>query len=140
MTVNSVVHLNFRGEARTALESYQSAFGGDIAVVTYSDAHNVQDPSEANQIMWGQVAAPAGFNVMAYDVPVRLPLERGGNSFFVSVRGDDVDEITRYWDELADGAAVLAPLAPAQWGPIYGMLKDKFGIVWVLDVTATYDG
>jgi PhnB protein len=33
---------------------------------------------------------------------------------------------------------VIAPLAKSGWAPIYGMLKDKFGVTWVLDVAAPY--
>ncbi len=39
-----------------------------MAVVTYKDAGNVQDASEADQVMWGQVSADSGLCVMAYDV------------------------------------------------------------------------
>lgn len=138
MSVNTVAHLNFRGEARAALTFYRSVFGGDVAVVTYRDAGNVQQPSEADQVMWGQVAADNGFRVMAYDVPSQLPWEQGKNAFFVSLRGEAAEEITAYWHKLSDGATVLQPLASAQWAPLYGMLQDRFGITWVLDVVSEY--
>ena len=134
MTVATVTHLNFRGDARPALEFYQSVFGGELAMITYQDAHNVQSPAEADQLMWGQVAADNGFRIMAYDVPSTQPWDRGRNSFFVSVRGRDVAEITELWQKLSDGGTVLAALAPAAWAPLYGMLADRFGITWVVDV------
>jgi PhnB protein len=138
MTVSVTNHLNFRGDARAALEFYQSVFGGDITLVTYKDAHNVQVPSEANQVMWGQVTAKNGFRVMAYDVPSRMPWDEGKNAFFVSVRGDSDKEITALWEKLSVGATVAQPLAPSGWAPLYGMLKDRFGITWVLDVATEY--
>ena len=138
MAVNVSNHLNFRGDARAALEFYRTVFGGDLAVVTYTDAHNVQDPAEANQVMWGQVVAPNGFGVMAYDVPSRTPWEPGKNAFFVSVRGDSAEEIATLWEKLSIGATVVQPLAPSGWTPLYGMLKDRFGITWVLDVAVAY--
>lgn len=52
--INVTNHLNFRGDTRAALEFYQSVFGGDITIITYKDAQNVQDPSEANQVMWAR--------------------------------------------------------------------------------------
>jgi len=73
LTVNAVTHLNFQGDARAALGFYQSVFGGDVTVFTNQDMGNVQDPSEADQVMWGQVAADNGFRVMAYDVPSSRP-------------------------------------------------------------------
>lgn len=131
-------HLNFRGDARAALEFYQSVFGGDLTVVTYADAHAVQEPSEAQQVMFGQVVADNGFRVMAYDVPSRLPLDRGQDPFFVSVRGDSGEEISAFWHALAEGATIVQPLAPSGWTPLYGMLTDRFGITWVLDVAVAY--
>lgn len=79
MTINTVTHLNFRGDARALLACYHSVFGGDQMLISYADAHNVQDPSEADQVMWGQVAADNGFRIMAYDVPSATPRSPGGN-------------------------------------------------------------
>jgi PhnB protein len=75
---------------------------------------------------------------MAYDVPVRLPYDQGVNAVYVSVRGQDADGITAYGKGLSEGAEVLADLAPAGWWPLYGMLKDRFGVIWVLDVVADH--
>jgi PhnB protein len=140
VSLTTTTHLNFRGDARAALEFYRSVFGGDLAVVTYKDAGNVQDPAEADQVMWGQVVTDDGFHVMAYDVPARLPYDQGENSFFLSVRGETAQEITAYWEKLSAGATVVQPLAPAQWASLYGMLKDRFGLVWVMDVVSEYTG
>lgn len=116
MSVNAVTHLNFRGDTRAALTFYQSVFGGDVAMVTYKDAGNVQEPSEADQVMWGQVAADNGFRVMAYDVPSHMPWNQGENAFFVSLRGEAAEEVTAYWHKLTDGATVLQPLGPRAVG------------------------
>ncbi|MGK8488367.1 VOC family protein [Nocardia asiatica] len=140
MSVTTTTHLNFRGEARAALEFYQSVFGGHLAVVTYEDAGSVQEESEAGQVMWGQVLAADGFHVMAYDVPARMDYDRGENSFFVSVRGETVEEVTGYWEKLSGGATVVIPMGPAGWAPAYGMLRDRFGIVWVVDVVGERNG
>lgn len=138
MSVNAVTHLNFRGDARQALEFYQSVFGGDMTIVTYKDLGNVQEPSEADQVTWGQVTADNGFRVMAYDVPSRMPWKQGENDFFLSLRGETSQEITAYWDKLSKDATIMQALAPAQWAPLYGMLKDQFGIIWVVDVVSQY--
>ncbi|MFE9751114.1 VOC family protein [Saccharothrix saharensis] len=139
MSVTTTTHLNFRGDARAALEFYRSVFGGHLAVVTYADAGNVQVAAEADRVMWGQVLAGNGFHVMAYDVPSRMGYDPGENPFFVSVRGETVEEVTGYWERLGDGATVVVPLGPAGWAPAYGMLRDRFGVVWVVDVAAEYN-
>ncbi|ATE53585.1 MULTISPECIES: VOC family protein [Actinosynnema] len=140
MTVNVTPHLNFRGDARAALEFYREVFGGHLVAVTYADAHAAETPEQADQVMWGQVTSPEGFAVMAYDVPPSREWDAGAAPFFVSVRGDDEAELTTRWKALSEGAQVLAPLAPSAWAPLYGMLKDRFGVTWVLDIAAPYQG
>jgi len=76
MSINVTPHLNFRGNAREALEFYQSVFGGELTVVSYADMGNT-DEKVANHVSWGQVAADNGFRVMAYDVYPHLPYDRG---------------------------------------------------------------
>lgn len=134
MSLNVTNHLNFRGDARDALAFYAAVFDGAVVAITYAEAGAAQDPAEADQVMWGQVAAASGFRVMAYDVPSALPFDRGVNAHFVSLRGDDPEEIATRWAGLAEGATIRQPLGPAGWSPLYGMLTDRFGVTWVVDV------
>ena len=136
MTIKTTTHLNFRGDARAALAFYQTVFGGDLTVVTYADAHAVIDPAEADEVIWGQVVAADGFHIMAYDVPSATAWDAGQAPFFVSVRGDDADMLTAYWTRLAEGSTIAHPLGPSGFSPLYGMVRDRFGITWVLDLMA----
>ncbi|KUN30110.1 bleomycin resistance protein [Streptomyces antibioticus] len=139
MSVTTTTHLNFRGSAREALDHYRSVFGGRTVAVTYKDAGAVGDEREADWVMWGEVTGDDGFHVMAYDVPSPLPWSQGENPFFVSVRGTDTGEISTLWSKLAVGSTVVRPLEPAPWAPLYGMLTDRFGVTWVLDVAVPYN-
>jgi PhnB protein len=138
MSVSVTPHLNFRDEARAALDFYKGVFGGEQTVFTYEQAGNVQTPADAGQVMWGQVVSDSGVRVMAYDVPSAMPYAPGDNAFFVSLRGADADEIRAYWEGLSAGAQILFDLAPASWSPLYGMIKDRYGVTWVLDVEVKY--
>ncbi len=136
-TIATTTHANFRGNARAALEFYHSIFGGHLTVVSYADAGAVQNPAEADQVLWGQVAAASGFRIMAYDVPSSLAWDPGTIPFFLSLRGTSPEEITTYWQGLAPSATIIQPLGTSPWSPLYGMLKDKFGITWVMDLEPT---
>ncbi len=138
MTIKSVVHLNFRGNARAALDFYHSVFGGDQMLITYADAHAVQKPAEADQIIWGQVASADGFHVMAYDVPSAQAWNPGEIPFFVSVRGDDADQLTGLWSKLSAGGTIKQAFGPSGFSPLYGMVSDLFGVTWVVDLQVTY--
>lgn len=135
MSVATTAHINFRGRAREALEFYRSVFGGQAVIATYADIHQVDDPAQADSVAWGQVEAPSGFRVMAYDVQSAKRFDHGENAFYIALRGTDPEEIQGQWDGLAEGAAVLTPLAPAAFAPLYGMLTDRFGVTWIVDVT-----
>ena len=108
---------------------------------------------DAEKVVFGQVTADNGFRIMAYDVPGRAApaaapaattRENGmtltGERFFVSVRGDTAEEVGALWDRLTDGADVIEKYGPSQWAPGFGMLKDRFGVTWILDVAAPYAG
>jgi PhnB protein len=152
MSLNAVAHLNFHGQAREALEFYQSVFGGQLTVATYADFGMPAELPGATNVVFGQVAADNGFRVMAYDVPGQhapaatgTPTTRRENGttittepFFLSVRGESVDEITPVWAGLTKGATVIEPFGPAQWAPAFGMLTDRFGVTWIVDVAAGY--
>ena len=155
MSITTTTHLNFRGDARAALEFYQSVFGGQVTIATYGDFGMPQDAPGAANVVFGQVETEAGFRVMAYDIPGQTGdsataarpagstrRENGvtltDQSFFVSVRGDTLDEVQGYWAALSTGASIVEPLAASAWSPGFGMLTDAFGVTWILDVAATY--
>jgi PhnB protein len=154
MTITTTTHLNFRGDARAALELYQSVFGGQLTVATYGDLGMPADAPGADTVVFGSVESPEGFRVMAYDVPGQTggSAETAGSTrrvdgttvtdqpFFVSVRGATLDEVQQYWDRLATGATVVEPLASSPWSAGFGMLTDAFGVTWVLDVTPASAG
>lgn len=136
MTLKSTTHINFRGDARAALEFYRDVFDGELTVITYGAMNAAQRPEEADLIMWGQVTSASGFAVMAYDVPADRPYAKGISPFFESVRGESVEDVSPVWNRLAEGATIVQELAPSLWAPAYGMLTDRFGVTWVVDVTA----
>ena len=108
--------------------------GGDIVIVTYKDLGQVQEPEDGDQVIWGQVSAKNGFTVMAFDATAKVPFERGQNSFYVAARFGTAEEAKSCWEKLKSDASIRHELGPAPWSPMYGMLQDKFGIVWVVDV------
>lgn len=138
-TVSAVAHLNFRGEAREALHFYQSVFGGEVMAMSYKDFGQVSNEAEADQLIWGQVAADNGFRIMAYDVPSATPYNPGQNAFLVALETQTPEQLSAYWDKIANGATITVPLAPAQWTQLFGMLTDRFGVAWSLSVAMQHN-
>jgi PhnB protein len=135
MTIATTAHANFRGQAREALTYYQAVFGGELALATYADIHAAETPETAEHIAFGRVRTADGFDLMAYDVQPSKGYHAGENAYYITLQGTDTDEITARWNSLAAGArAILTPLAPARFAPLYGMLTDRFGITWIIGV------
>ncbi|AMY18023.1 MULTISPECIES: glyoxalase/bleomycin resistance/extradiol dioxygenase family protein [Nocardiaceae] len=134
MTIISALHVNLRGNAREALEFYQSVFGGELTAFPYGDTPSGQGPDQADQVAWGEVSTPDGFRIMAYDIQDSLEYHPGENAFYSALRSPDADVITAAFTGLSAGATVLVPLGPVGFSPLYGKLVDKFGVVWILDV------
>ncbi|ARJ03946.1 VOC family protein [Cnuibacter physcomitrellae] len=150
MSIQTTTHLNFRGDARAALEFYQSVFGGHLIVNTYADFGMPAEVPGSDKVVFGLVAAENGFRVMAYDIPGQTAgsIAGGGSTrrednttitdqaLFLSLASDTLDELQGYWDALAVGAVIVEPLAASAWSPGFGMLTDRFGVTWSVSVTA----
>ena len=137
MTASLNPYLNFRGNAREALEFYRTVFGGNLAASTFTELGMPVDPAESDQVMHGQLTTDSGFTLMASDVPSHMTWSKGENEFSVSLSGDSEDELTGYWERLSDGATITAPLIRAPWGDTFGMLKDRFGVGWLVNISGT---
>jgi len=55
----------------------------------------------------------------------------------VSLSGDDEASLKGYWDKLSAGATITMPLEKAPWGDSFGMLTDKFGVSWMVNIAGS---
>jgi PhnB protein len=54
----------------------------------------------------------------------------------MSLSGEYEAELKGYFERLSDGGMVTMPLENAPWGDSFGMLVDKYGIGWFVNITA----
>ncbi len=127
-------YIAFDGQARAAMEFYQQVFGGELAINTFGE-FGATDSPDADKIMHSQLETPSGYTVMGSDVPQGMEYSPGTN-VSVSLSGDDSDELHGYWDKLADGGSVSVPLEKQMWGDEFGMCVDRFGIAWMVNISA----
>lgn len=127
-------YLNFKGNARQALEFYHSVFGGTLTMTSYKDGGMSRNQSEENQIMHGMLVTESGVTLMGSDVPDGMEFTVGTN-VSISLSGENDAELTGYYEKLSKDATVQEPLKTAPWGDKFGMLIDAFGIRWMVNVT-----
>ncbi|MDQ3015002.1 MAG: VOC family protein [bacterium] len=126
-------YISFNGNAKEAMEFYKTVFGGDLIMDTFKTGGMPHDPADADKIMHAQLIAENGITVMASDTPPGMPFSAGSN-VSISLSGDNQEELQGYWNKLSDGGTVTMPLAQAPWGDMFGMLKDKFEISWLVNI------
>lgn len=149
MSIITTTHLNFRGTARQALEFYRSVFGGEVSIATYGDFGMPAGVPGADKVVFGRLETADGLRLMAYDIPGAVEAEvavtagstRRENGvtitdrpFFQSLQASSLDELSAIWAALAEDAEIVEPLAASAWSAGFGMLTDRFGVTWVLDV------
>lgn len=128
-------YLSFKDNARQAMEFYSSVFGGKLQVGTFKEFHASKDPSEDNLVMHADLQADNGIQFMASDTPHRMEY-RPGTNFSMSLSGDNESELKGYFTKLAAGGKVTMPMEKAPWGDTFGMCVDKFGVAWLVNISA----
>jgi PhnB protein len=128
-------YLNFKSNALQAMEFYKSVFGGELKMSTFKEYHASQSPAEDNLIMHAELNAGEGLTFMGSDTPARMEF-RPGTNISMSLSGENEDELKTYFNKLSAGGTISMPLEKAIWGDTFGMCTDKFGIGWLVNITA----
>lgn len=126
-------YLGFNGNAKEAMEFYQTVFGGNLTMSTFKEGGMPVEPADENKIMHAMLISEGGLTLMASDTPPGMPYNPG-NNMSISLSGYNEQELRGYWEKLSAGANVMMPFEKAPWGDIFGMLTDKFGIQWMVNV------
>lgn len=126
-------YLGFQDNARQAMEFYQTVFGGKLMMSTFKEFNASQDPSQDNKIMHAMLEADNGMTLMASDTPCCMEYKAGTN-YSISLSGENEAELKGYFEKLSAGGNVTMPLEKAMWGDTFGMLTDKFGVSWLVNI------
>jgi PhnB protein len=132
MNVTLSPYLNFNGNTAEAMRFYQSVLGGDLTIQTFADAGMAQSDSDKNRTLHAALSAD-GITLFASDGRPDQQVIFGDN-VHLSLQGSDAERLSGYFDGLAAGGHVDMPLAKQFWGDTFGMLTDKFGVHWMVNV------
>ena len=130
-------HINFNGNAEEAFTFYKSIFGGEFSKITrFKDLSNDEfqvSEKEANKIM--HIALPIGKNILiANDVPdIMGPTNENENRSKISISTESKEEADKLFNGLSVGGQIEVPIGESPWGSYFGMLRDQFGIEWMVN-------
>jgi PhnB protein len=132
-------YLFFNGRCEEALDFYQRTLGAEVKfMMRYKDSPEPMPPGSVPQGLEDKVMHVSfevrGSPLMASDGDCSGTPEFKG--FSLSLTGSDVNDAQRLFAALADGGTVTMPLAKTFWAPLFGMVTDRFGVSWMIDVAA----
>lgn len=127
-------YISFKDNTREAMEFYHSIFGGKLDMNTFKEFNVSSDPAEDNKIMHAMLEAENGITFMASDTPNSVEY-KPGSSVSMTLNGDSEAELTKYFEKLGEGGSITMPLEKAPWGDTFGMVTDRFGIQWMVNIT-----
>ncbi len=138
-TINT--YLTFNGDCREAFEFYKSVLGGEFNYIgTFGEMPQQPDmppmkEGEKNKIMHISLPVSDETVLMGSDSSDTYgPTVIQGNNFSISINTDSSGEADRIFNGLSAGGKVTMPLNETFWGAYFGMLTDKFGINWMVNV------
>jgi PhnB protein len=130
-------YLFFNGRCEEAIEFYRKAIGAEVEMILrFKDSPDPMPPGMLapgfeNKVMHSSFRV-GQTTVMASD---GCGTEKTGfDGFSLSLAVPTEAEADRYFAALADGGNVTMPLGRTFWSPRFGMLRDRFGIGWMINV------
>ncbi|HVG26226.1 MAG TPA: VOC family protein [Acidobacteriaceae bacterium] len=133
------LHLVFPGTCAEAFAFYEKALGTKRTMsMKYGEAPGgMPIPADSAELVMHTSMQVGGVQLMGCDAPrcevPNMAQEKLGG-FQVSLESEDEAEVRRIYDALSEGGSRSMPLAPTFWSPLFGMLKDRFGVGWMVSV------
>ncbi|NHC42828.1 VOC family protein [Bacillus sp. MM2020_1] len=139
MSIGLNPYLIFDGNTREAVHFYEKALGGKVmGIMTFGDMQ--EDPnyplSDAmkNRVMHAHLKV-GEVDLMFSDTYEGMPYQPG-NSIQMAIHPKEETRAREIFAVLADGGQVIMPLQKTDWSPLYGQVKDKFGVTFQVNVPA----
>ena len=114
---------------------YKAVFDGEMEISRYGDVPGAPvEDSIKNLVMHGVVKTDE-LQLMISDTGPMGDVTVGSN-VSLSLSGDDEAKLTKYFEALGDGGKVTKPLSKESWGDTFGMVEDKFGTSWLVNISS----
>lgn len=129
-------YLFFSGRCEEALAFYSQALGAKIEMMMRYDQSpepvpaGILQPGFESKVMHASFTID-GLRLMASDGCDDKSTLHG---FQLALSVDSEASAYKYFSALADGGTIQMPLGPTFWSPCFGMVADKYNVVWMVMV------
>jgi PhnB protein len=126
-------YLNFDGDAARAVKLYESALGAKVETLSrFGDVPDMGSPENKDRVMHAVLRLGEQGQIMLSDTMPGMPFVKGTNAY-IALHFDDVGDMEKKFNALAEGGKVGMPLNDTFWGARFGMLTDAFGVNWMFN-------
>ena len=127
------------GNTEEAMNFYKSVFGGKFTIFQrFKDLPGSERMSKADQEKLIHVSLDMGNGNTLMATDSLESMEQTvvfGNNFHICIEAESEKETEKLFSSLAQGGTVEMPLNKTMWGAYFGMVRDKFGIQWMINYT-----
>jgi PhnB protein len=125
-------YLFFDGRCEEALTFYRQALGAEVkAMMRFRDnPDGMHGPPGSEDKVMHSLFTVDGSNIMASDGHCAGKPSFQGFGLALSAKDEATAE--RWFNALADGGAVSQPLVKTFFSPKFGMVSDRFGVMWMV--------
>ena len=130
--------LSFGGRCEEALAFYKKAIGAEMTMVMRWNES--PDPAMKAPPGWEEKIMHAAFRIgettLMADDGMGEPEKAGFKGIMLTINVPDDAEAKRVFDALGEGGKINMPLSKTFWTSSFGMLHDRFGVPWMVNVEA----
>ncbi|MFB9328880.1 VOC family protein [Paenibacillus aurantiacus] len=140
MSISLNPYLNFDGNTKEAVYFYEKALGGKVmGIMLFGDMpadpeHPVTDEMK-DRVMHAHLKV-GDFDLMFSDTFPGMPFQAGGDTVQIAIHPTEEAQARAIFAALEDGGQVVMPLQQTEWSPLYGIVKDKFGVTFQVNMPA----
>lgn len=129
-------YLHFPGTCEEAFNFYKNVFGGTFDFVgRFSEMPPdvPVPPGYGDKLMHVSLSLKGTPFIMGSDAPEGFgETFNAGNNVHLSLAPSDEAEAKRWYDALREGGKVTMELSPTFWAKQFAMLRDRYGICWMI--------
>jgi PhnB protein len=127
-------YLFFEGRCEEALGFYRRALGAEVLMLMrYGESPDAAAHGQADKVMHASLRVG---ETTVFVSDGRCSGEPSFQGFSLSISATDEAEAERVFASLAEGGQVQMPLAATFFSSRFGMVADRFGVLWMVMVSA----
>jgi PhnB protein len=129
-------YILFKGNCREAIDFYKKALDAEVLFTQTVGESPMSNMGPADKIMHCSIKVGNSTVMMSDDMRPDSNSAAAEGNISLAIGASDPEQAKKVFDNLSEGGSVTMPIQKTYWAEAFGMLKDKFGINWMVNCEA----